>query len=139
MNLNSKMDWQKHLLAGQRYLSTATKGLSRRSVFNNALIYQLTAMAIEHLLVSVYRWHGQMPIDHTLDGLVDGLSALELMAPDLAEQIKGLGRYDDMCPLVPVNPCIPDDTEIKAILAVGRQVVGFAELNIKRSLLQKAG
>jgi hypothetical protein len=132
MDGSSNLDWQKHMDTGQRYLNTATKGQDRKSVFNNQLVYQLTAMAVEHLLVSVYQYHRQMPADHTLDGLVEGLMSMGLMRDDLADSIKGLGRFDDMCPLLPVNPRVPDDAEIKAMLAVGRQVVGFAQCQAKQ-------
>ncbi len=108
-------------------------GRGRKSVFNNQLIYQLTAMAIEHLLVSVYQYHGQMPEDHTLDGLVEGLMSMELMHADLAESIKGVGRFDDMCPLLPVNPRVPDDMEIENMLVTGRQAVCFAKQHSHQS------
>lgn len=133
----SNLDWHEHMEAGRRYLNTATNGLARKSVFNNELIYQLTAMAVERLLVAVYQFHHQMPADHTLDGLVDGLTSFCLLEPNLAESIKGLGRFDDMCPLIPVRKSVPNDMEIKAILAIGRQVAGFADLEVKQQGIKK--
>jgi hypothetical protein len=124
------LDWQEHITAGQKYLKTAGNGLARPSVFNNELIYQLTAMAVEKLLVGVFQYHHKMPADHTLDGLVDELALFCPLDKGLAESIKDLGRYDDMCPLVPVNRSIPNDMEIKTILTVGRQVVAFAERQV---------
>jgi hypothetical protein len=124
------LDWQEHITAGLKYLKTAGNGLARPSVFNNELIYQLTAMAVEKLLVGVFQYHHKMPADHTLGGLVDELALFCPMDKGLAESIKDLGRYDDMCPLVPVNRSIPDDMEIKTILTVGRQVVAFAERQV---------
>ena len=138
MKHDSKLDWQAHLSAGRRYLKTAINGQSRTTVFSNQLIYQLTAMAIEHLLVGVYQYYKKMPIDHTLDGLVDGLDAVCPLDPNLADSIKTIGRYDDMCPLVPPKQSVPNDLQIKAILAVGKQVVGFTELHIESSKLEKA-
>lgn len=131
MEQYSNLDWQGHIAAGRNYLNTAVNGHSRPSVFTNALVYQLTAMAIEHLLAGIYFFHQKMPLDHTLDGLVDGLASFCPLDIHLAESIKRLGRYDDMCPLVPVRKVIPDDTAIKAILAVGKQVSGFVELNFE--------
>jgi hypothetical protein len=128
METTESLDWQAHMDAGRRYLKTAANGLRRKSVFNNELIYHLTAMAIEHLLAGLYQYHNQMAADHTLNGLVDGLSSLCPMSPGLAESIKRIGRYDDMCPLVPVNKCVPNDVEIATILSIGRQVADFAEL-----------
>lgn len=131
MKTDTSLDWQAHMAAGRRYLKTATNGLGRKSVFNNELIYHLTAMAIEHILAGVYQYHDQMAGDHTLDGLVDGLSSLCPMSAGLAESIKGIGRYDDMCPLVPVNKCVPNDVEIAVILSIGQQVSDYAEIQTR--------
>lgn len=128
------MDWQGHIAAGRNYLKTAVNGLARPSVFTNALVYHLTAMAIEHLLAGVYFFHRKMPLDHTLDGLVDGLASFCPLDTHLAESIKCLGQYDDMCPLVPVRRVVPDDMAIRAILAVGKQVAGFVELHVTLSI-----
>lgn len=124
-------DWQDHINAGQQYLKTAHNGLKRPSVFNNTLIYQLVAMAIEKLLVGVYQYHHQMPVDHTLDGLVDDLTTISPLDQDLADRIKGFGRFDDMCPIIPVGRHLPDDIEIKAVLAAGRQVADYARHQVK--------
>jgi len=122
----STLDWQAHISDGRKYLKTAGNGLGRPSVFNNELIYQLTAMAVEKLLVGVFQYHHKLPADHTLDGLVDELALFCPLDKALADGIKALGRYDDMCPLIPVNHIVPDDMQIRAILAVGSQVAAFA-------------
>ena len=127
------LDWQDHIDTGCKYLNTARNGLKRPSVFNNELIYHLTAMAIEKLLVGVYQFHKQMPADHTLGGLVDDLASFCYLDKDLGERIKDLARFDDMCPLVPVNRTIPSDAQIKAMLVVGTQVSEFATRQTSRS------
>ena len=128
---SSALNWQEHITAGRKYLETASNGLTRPVVFNNELIYHLTAMAIEKLLVGVWQYHQQMPADHTLNGLVDGLVKFCPMDKDLSDGIKETGRFDDMCPLVPVNRSIPNDIQIKAMLAVGQQMAIFAEHQIR--------
>jgi hypothetical protein len=127
MDTLTSLDWQEHVAAGRKYLQTACRGLDRPAVFNNVLIYHLAAMAIEKLLVGVWQYHRQMPGDHTLDGLVDGLAGICPLGKDLAEGIKYVGRFDDMCPLAPPSRSVPDDMEIRAMLAVGKQVVGFVQ------------
>ena len=120
------LDWQGHIDCGRKYLKTADNGRSRPAVFTSELIYQLTAMAIEQLLVGLWQYHNQMPTDHTLDGLVDGLEEICPLEKELAEGIKDLAHFDDMCPLVPVNRRIPTDVEIQAMLMTARQVSAFA-------------
>jgi hypothetical protein len=127
MDTMTSLDWLEHVTTGRKYLQTACKGLDRPAVFNNVLIYHLAAMAIEKLLVGVWQYHRQMPADHTLDGLVDGLVGICPLDKDLADGIKHVGRFDDMCPISPPSRSIPNDMEIRSMLAVGKQVVAFAQ------------
>jgi hypothetical protein len=124
-------DWQEHIITGRRYLKTASNGRARPAVFTNELIYQLTAMAIEKLLVGIWQYHKQMPFDHTLDGLVDGLTPICPLEKGLADSIKEIGRFDDMCPLVPVHRVVPNDTEIKDMLNVGQNVSDFVRQQVE--------
>ena len=130
------LNWQEYIAAGQKYLKTAVNGLARPAVFNNELIYHLTAMAIEKLLVGIWQYYRQMPADHTLDGLVDELVEFCPMDKDLSDGIKKIGRFDDMCSLVPVSRSIPNDLQIKTMLAVGQQVAVFAEQQVWRPVTQ---
>jgi hypothetical protein len=127
METLTSLDWKGHIDAGRKYLQTACKGLDRPAVFNNVLIYHLAAMAIEKLLVGVWQYHHRMPGDHTLDGLVDGLAGICPLDKDLADGIKYIGGFDDLCPLIPSNQCAPGDTEIRTVLAVGKRVAAFAQ------------
>jgi hypothetical protein len=61
------------------------------------------------------------------------------LEPALADDIKEIGRFDDMCPLIPVNQSVPNDSQILAMLAVGRQVDEFAQLQVKQPLTENAG
>lgn len=131
MTYSSALDWQGHIDTGRSFLKTAGNGLARPTVFTNELIYQIAAMAIENLLVGVWQYHRQMPVDHTLDGLVDGMAHFCPLKSDMAESIKEIGRFDDMCPLVPVQKTIPGDQEIRTILAVGQHVAEFAAQHVQ--------
>jgi hypothetical protein len=130
MQIQSITGWQSHIQDGRKYLKTATNGQSRPAVFNNELIFQLAAMAIEKLMVGVSHYHHQMPFDHTLSGLIDALSPVCPMEPELADRIKAVERMDDMCSLTPVLRSAPGDTAVRDILDVGRQVAVFAEKHL---------
>ena len=130
MIFQSITGWDDHIAAGRKYLETADNGLSRPSVFNNELIFQLAAMAIEKLMVGVSQYHHQMPFDHTLSGLIEALSPVCPMEPELADRIKAIERIDDMCSLTPVLRSAPSDTAVSGILDVGLQVAGFAEKHV---------
>ncbi len=130
MQIQSLTGWHDHIQAGRKYLKTANKGLSRPAVFTNELIFQLTALAIEKLIIGVCQYHRQMPLDHTLSGLVEGLAPVCSLDAELADRIKWIEQIDNMCALTPVNRNAPSDMEIQGILYVGRQVASFAERHV---------
>ncbi len=125
MELLSDTGWREHILAGSKYLKTARNGTSRPSVFNNELIFQLTAMAIEKLIVGLSQFYHQLPMDHTLSGLVEGLATICPMEEELAGQIRAIEQIDNMCALTPVRREGPKDEEVLRILDVGQQVADF--------------
>lgn len=130
MQITSITGWQHHILTGCQYLKTASNGLSRRAVFNNELIFQLAAMAIEKLMVGVCQYHCQMPTDHTLSGLLEALADVCPMDADLAGMIRRIEVIDDMCTLSPVHREPPSDLDIQTILIVGRELSFFAKQNV---------
>lgn len=130
MLIQSISSWEENVLAGRKYLDTAVKGLDRPSVFNNELIFQLTAMAIEKMIVGMYQYHRHMPFDHTLSGLVEGLASVCPVEAGLAERIKQVEQIDNMCTLAPVRRTEPSVGDIQLVLAVGREVAGFVKQHL---------
>lgn len=130
MRLQPIAGWQDHILTGCKYLKTASNGRSRPGVFNNELIFQLTAMAIEKLIVGVCHYHRLMPFDHTLSGLVEGLTPVCRLDAGLADRIKRIEQRDDMCALTAASRDAPSDMDVQGILEVGRQVANFAKQHV---------
>ena len=122
--------WEDHILSGRQYLKTAQNGRARREVFNNELVFQLTAMAMEKLMVVVCQYHRQMPTDHTLSGLVRGLAPVCPMDEDLAQRIRAIEMLDDMCPLTAALRTEPDQTVVDQILETGSRVAAFAKAHV---------
>lgn len=133
MQIASITGWQDHIAGGRKYLNTANHGLSRPLVFNNELIFQLAAMAIEKLIVGVAQYHRQMPADHTLTGLVAGLEPVCRLDSGLVERIHRIEKVDDMCTLSVHHREAPDNEAIREVLAVGDAVARFVEEHIPRS------
>ena len=136
MQIQSLSGWKDHFIDGRKYLDTAVKGLSRPTVFNNELVFQLAAMAIEKMMIGIYQYHHQMPFDHTLPGLVDGLASLCPMGTELSEKIKRIDQIDDMCSLSPVHRNGPGEDDIHRILEAGREIIDFAVKNLPRAEME---
>ena len=126
MAIRPLIDWRRHLDDGRRYLKTAVNGQARPAVFTPELTFQLTAMAVEKFLVGLWQYQGQMPGDHTLEGLADGLNQFCPMDEDLVRRIKELGQVDPMCALAPVCRKLPTQAEIRMMLETGLQVEKYA-------------
>ena len=130
MEIASISGWEGHILAGRKYLKTARNGLHRPEVFNNELIFQLAAMAVERLMVGVFQYHKQMPTDHTLSGLVKGLEPICPVGHDLARRIKEIEGIDEMCPLTASLRVEPDRTAVAKILDTGSRVEDFVKAHV---------
>ena len=122
--------WEDHILSGRQYLKTARNGRARREVFNNELVFQLTAMAMEKLMVGICQYHHRMPTDHTLSGLVRGLAPVCPMDEDLARRIREIEGIDNMCPLTAALRPEPDQTAVDQILETGDRVAAFAKAHV---------
>jgi len=127
MQIQSITGWEEHILAGREYLKTASHGVSRPAVFNNELIFQLAAMAIEKLIVGMAHYHHQMPVDNTLSGLVSELSTVCPMDPELATRIQRIESIDDMCALTVEHRQPPGDETVREILAIGSEVARLVD------------
>jgi hypothetical protein len=127
---SSITDWQDHVRDGFQYLKTAGNGLNRREVFNNELIFQLAAMGIEKIMTGICQYHGRMPTDHTLSGLVEALKTVCALDEDLAAMIVRLEHMDDMCALSTERRKPPGDQDIQVALLAGREVTGWARRHV---------
>lgn len=125
--MNSSMDWRGHFEAGEKFLQAALNGRLKKSVFTNELIFQITMLAIENLLVGIWQYHGRMPTDHTLGGLVSGMEDFCPMDADLSAAIMELELDENMCALVPATSTVYDDAKIDNTTSVGRHVFQFAQ------------
>ena len=130
MPLQPFSDWQAHIADGRQYLQTALRGRRRPAVFNNELIFQLAAMGIEKLVVGLSQYHRQMPLDHTLSGLVAELAAVCPLDAALADRIRHIDAMEDMCALTVEHHQPPEDALIREILAVGQEVEHFVSRRV---------
>ncbi len=100
-------------------------------MFNNELMLQLAAMAIEKLIVGLSQHHQRMPDDHTLSGLVAGLASVCPLDAALAGRIARIEAVDDMCALTAERRPPPQDADIDEILALGQAVARFVDRHVQ--------
>lgn len=133
MQIQSISGWQDFIQAGREYLKTASNGVSRPAVFNNELVFQLAAMAIEKLIVGMAHYYKQIPVDSTLSGLVSALSEVCPLDPGMADRIRKIETVDDMCALTVQHREPPGDDAIREILAVGHEMAHFVDQHVPQN------
>ena len=111
-------DWQQYRLEGRQYLDLAERAYHNRNKhFTAEILYNLIAMAIEKIVMSRLMVVGRLPYNHTMHDLV---AALEQWLPDcvegLAEPLRALDRFQDICDPFTCTVKVPTEAEIAKML-----------------------
>lgn len=118
-------DWQQYRLHGGQYLALAERAhASRNRIFTPEILYNLITMAIEKMVMGALMRIGRLPDNHTMHDLVAALEQwLPLaLAGDLAEGLRRLDAYQDICDPYAGSFTPPTATEIEAMLAIARRL-----------------
>ncbi|MHB8808996.1 MAG: hypothetical protein ACYC9M_03150 [Desulfobulbaceae bacterium] len=119
-------DWHKYLGEGEKYLAWAQGAAARRrDVFTPNIIYNVTAMAIEKLLMGLLMYHGTLAENHTMRDLLDAVERVAGPQPQFAEDFRYLDAFQDICSLEAYRCSEPTWEDIPRILACGAQVSDF--------------
>ena len=119
-------DWHKYLGDGEKYLAWAQGAAAkRRDVFTPAIIYNVTAMAIEKFLMGLLMYHGTLAENHTMRDLLDAVERVAGPQQQFAEDFRYLDAFQDICSLDAYQRHDPTWEDIPRILACGAQVSEF--------------
>ena len=121
-------DWHKYLGEGEKYLALAQGAATRRrEVFTPNIIYNVTAMAIEKLLMGLLMYHGTLAENHTMRDLLDAVERVTGPQPQFAEDFHYLDSFQDICSLDAYRRSDPTWENIPRILACGAKVSDFID------------
>lgn len=104
------------------YLKTLEKSLQRKSRFSNELLYQITAMSIEKLLVSLLASYGMNATHHTPIALIKEANGIQPLPPSMTATAQLIGRFESICSISGFGYKIPNDDELR------RMIVGLIEI-----------
>ncbi|KAF0188791.1 MAG: hypothetical protein FD168_1315 [Desulfobulbaceae bacterium] len=125
-------DWRKYLKEGEQYLATAMGAAERRSdVFTPEILYNITAMAIEKLIMGYLMSRGDLADNHTMGDLLDAVERNAGPQPELAAKLRFLDGYQEICDIDTFRHDAPDPSDIPEILAIGQMVKGFVDERVK--------
>ena len=99
--------WEDFWTQGQTYAALAKKAQYRKEKFNPDLLYNISAMAIENLVVGFLALRGSMPENHALRDLVRALENNIDLHKELKQRILFMDRFQEICSLLHYGRKIP--------------------------------
>lgn len=118
--------WRQYITEGEQYLRCAQNAARKRAeVFTPVILYNLTTMAIEKLLMGFLMFHGALAENHTMVDIMNAVERITGPQPQLAEEFRYLDSFQEICDLDAYNRREPDLDEIPKILACGGKIREF--------------
>ncbi len=117
--------WEGFLKEGGQFLDTAANAYAgRRKVFTTVILYNLVAMAIEKLFMALLMKSGNLPYNHTMVDLVAAVEEYRpgFLTPILADRLKAMDRYQEICDLDKFRMASPTMAETGAMLDLAAEV-----------------
>ncbi len=99
--------WENFWKMGLSYKSLSEKAQHRREKFTPDLLYNISAMAIENLVMGFLSYKGSLPENHALRDLVRGLEKEITLDKGLKMRILSMDRYQEICSMIMYNRRIP--------------------------------
>jgi hypothetical protein len=126
MNIVQIENWQDYRRDGEQFLHTAVMAWKKnKHHFTPVILYNLTGMAIEKLIMAYLMKNGDLADNHTMGDLLTALERHAGHQPELAAKLHYLDSFQEICALDSFTVKTPtlEDTEI--ILAIGLEIKDF--------------
>ncbi len=117
-------DWQQYRGEGKQFLRLAENAFAhKKKAFTTDILYNLISMGIEKLVMSGLMEIGRLPYNHTMHDLA---ASLEQWLPEtihgMADDIRNLDSYQDICDPFACTIKVPTSEEITAMLVLARKL-----------------
>ena len=133
MNPVAIIDWRNYLKDGEKYLQTALGAAKRRSeVFTPEILYNITGMAIEKLIMGFLMNRGDLAENHTMGDLLHALERHIDVPTNLTQDLLYIDSFQEICDLDTYNRRPPTPEEIKRILTIGQEIETFITTNLQQ-------
>ena len=117
-------DWQQFQKEGEQFLALAERAFAKKTkAFTTEILYNLTAMAMEKLVMAALMRIGRLPDNHTLGDLATALTHwLPEAAQGLTESLGALDRFQEICDMERATILPPTLADIEAMLLLARRL-----------------
>ena len=119
-------DWRNYYNDGEKFLRTATGGLSNRpEIFTPEILYNIITMAIEKFMMGFLMYNGDLADNHTMADMIHSMERHLKLPPDLTSRLLHLDSFQEICSLDNYSYITPTHSQIEAMLAVARETREF--------------
>jgi hypothetical protein len=126
MNIVQIDNWQEYRRDGEQFLHTALMARKKnKKHFTPEILYNLTGMAIEKLIMAYLMKNGDLAENHTMGDLLAALERHTGSQPNLAEKFRYLDSFQEICDLEAYSVKIPTQEDTDTILAIGKEISDF--------------
>ncbi len=119
-------NWMEYRRDGEQFLHVALMARQKkRRHFTPEILYNLTGMAIEKLVMAYLMKQGDLADNHTMTDLVDALERHMGNQPRLRQKFHYLDSFQEICDPESFTVKKPSDEDTTAILAIGEEIRDF--------------
>ena len=127
----SDSSWTDFYNQGVQYMVTAEKSVRHPDKFTPLIIYNLTAIAIEKLIMGVCTLHGTLPFCHTLSGMAGFVKDIIGLDEGLMSDMNLMDRMQQICSKDELFCEDPDVSDVPFFIDVMRRIFNRTELYLK--------
>lgn len=89
--------WNDFYDYGIQYMITAEKSVNHTDVFTPVIIYNISAIAIEKMIMGACMYYGELPPCHTLSGMADFAKNIIGLDEKLIDDMNRMDRMQMIC------------------------------------------
>ena len=120
--------WDEFYSHGIQYMKTVEKSGERKDLFTPVIIYNMSALAIEKLLMGVLILHGDLPYSHTLGGMADFAKNILGLDDKLVNDMSIMGEMQMICSEDDISFRDPKSEDIPFFIDVMKRIYTQTEL-----------
>ena len=126
MNTIQITDWHKFQRDGEQFLQTAHAAFMKKSKgFSPEVIYNLTCMGIEKLIMAFLMQRGDLAENHTMADLLRALEKHLGIHHELKKKLHFLDSFQEICDLETYVVKKPSGQDVEEIVATGKYLQNY--------------
>lgn len=123
--------WDDFYYQGIQYMRTVEKSLVRQDIFTPVIIYNISSMAIEKILMGVFILHGELPFCHTLSGMAGSAKNIIGLDDQLIDDMTRMAGMQSICSVDDDCSSVPGCDDVPFFIDVMKRVFVKTELYLK--------